>query len=165
VTDYRNINSPRQKTPALSAPAGPAPGWKTKTHRRYISKDRELLKELEHACSKGNDKTRKVIAPFPSTHFQLIPIRNGGFSKFQASFPFTFNTAYHTSSEIPQYPYTLSYGSKACTESFQAASNSAYTIHSLKPSASIKTIQSYTLFCFIKDSWEYIAIQIHQEED
>jgi hypothetical protein len=51
-------NSPRQKSSALGAPAGPAPGWKTKTHRRYISKDRELLKQLEHACSKGNDTTR-----------------------------------------------------------------------------------------------------------
>lgn len=57
----RTINSPRQKSSALGAPAGPAPGWKTKTHRRYISKDRELLKQLEHACSKGNDKTRKLI--------------------------------------------------------------------------------------------------------
>ena len=29
--------------------AGPAPGWQTKTHNRYISKDRDLLKQLEHA--------------------------------------------------------------------------------------------------------------------
>ena len=36
--------------------AGPAPGWRTKTHRRYISKDRVLLKQLETAC-RGNDRT------------------------------------------------------------------------------------------------------------
>ena len=59
VTNY--INSSRQKSSMPGAPAGPVPGWKTKTHRRYISKDRELLKQLEHACFKGNDKTRKVI--------------------------------------------------------------------------------------------------------
>ena len=65
VTHYENINSPRQKNSALGAPAGPAPGWKTKTHKRYISKDRELLKQLEYACSKGNDTTRNLIClPF-----------------------------------------------------------------------------------------------------
>lgn len=58
---YRNTGSPKQKSAALGAHAGPAPGWKTKTHRRYISKDRELLKQLERACSTGNDKTRKFI--------------------------------------------------------------------------------------------------------
>ncbi|KAN0093280.1 hypothetical protein V8E55_004064 [Tylopilus felleus] len=31
--------------------AGPSPGWTTKTHRRYISKDRQLLKSLEQACA------------------------------------------------------------------------------------------------------------------
>ena len=60
VRAVTQFNSSRQKNSALGAPAGPAPGWKTKTHRRYISKDRELLKQLEHACSsKSNDKTRK----------------------------------------------------------------------------------------------------------
>ncbi|KIJ12789.1 hypothetical protein PAXINDRAFT_117738 [Paxillus involutus ATCC 200175] len=34
--------------------AGPSPGWTTKTHRRHISKDRQLLKYLEKACV-GND--------------------------------------------------------------------------------------------------------------
>ncbi|KAF8813388.1 DUF1630-domain-containing protein [Phlegmacium glaucopus] len=60
---------PRQRSPALGAPAGPAPGWKTKTHKRYISKDRELLKQLEHACSKGNDKTRMEASLNLRRHF------------------------------------------------------------------------------------------------
>ena len=34
--------------------AGPAPGWKTKTHKRYISKDRILLKALEDSL-RGSD--------------------------------------------------------------------------------------------------------------
>ncbi|KAH7912796.1 hypothetical protein BJ138DRAFT_1134514 [Hygrophoropsis aurantiaca] len=34
--------------------AGPPPGWKTKTHKRYISKDRPLLARLEAACV-GNE--------------------------------------------------------------------------------------------------------------
>ncbi|XP_006459032.1 hypothetical protein AGABI2DRAFT_200957 [Agaricus bisporus var. bisporus H97] len=42
--------------------AGPAPGWKTKTHRRYISKDHTLLKELESAI-RGNDR-QKLRASF-----------------------------------------------------------------------------------------------------
>lgn len=32
---------------------GPPPGWETKTHNRYISKDRELLKVLERESRKG----------------------------------------------------------------------------------------------------------------
>ena len=33
-------------------------GWKSKTHKRYISKDWALLKQLEVA-HKGNEQTRK----------------------------------------------------------------------------------------------------------
>jgi len=65
----QTINSSRQRSPALGAPAGPAPGWKTKTHKRYISKDRELLKQLEHACSKGNDKLRMEASLNLRRHF------------------------------------------------------------------------------------------------
>jgi hypothetical protein len=32
---------------------GPPAGWKTKTHKRYITKDRTLLKQLEDACEGG----------------------------------------------------------------------------------------------------------------
>jgi hypothetical protein len=42
----------------LGQAAGPPPGWKTRTHRRYISKDRALLKQIENAI-KGNDRARK----------------------------------------------------------------------------------------------------------
>ena len=37
---------------------GPIPGWKTKTHKRYISKDRGLLKTLEQAALKSNPEAR-----------------------------------------------------------------------------------------------------------
>ncbi|KAL1744012.1 hypothetical protein HDZ31DRAFT_39588 [Schizophyllum fasciatum] len=39
----------------MQATAGPRPGWKTKTHKRYVSKDRALLKQLESACDKGGE--------------------------------------------------------------------------------------------------------------
>ncbi|KAG6333673.1 hypothetical protein ID866_5416 [Astraeus odoratus] len=38
---------------AATVVTGPSAGWTTKTHRRYISKDRQLLKRLEKACA-GN---------------------------------------------------------------------------------------------------------------
>ena len=38
--------------------SGPVPGWKTKTHKRYISKDRNLLKSLEQAVLKSNPEAR-----------------------------------------------------------------------------------------------------------
>jgi len=37
--------------------AGPVPGWKTKTHKRFISKDRLLLKQLEEA-QKGSEQSK-----------------------------------------------------------------------------------------------------------
>lgn len=48
------------KSKSSVRPAGPGPGWKTKTHKRYISKDLPLLKELELACQ-GNDSTRMAL--------------------------------------------------------------------------------------------------------
>jgi len=50
-------------TSSGAPPAGPAPGWKTKKHKRYISKDRVLLNQLELACQ-GDDKTSTLRAPF-----------------------------------------------------------------------------------------------------
>ncbi|KAF9065860.1 hypothetical protein BDP27DRAFT_1228430 [Rhodocollybia butyracea] len=38
------------KTTTATATPGPPPGWTTKLHKRYISKDRGLLKQLEEAC-------------------------------------------------------------------------------------------------------------------
>ncbi|KIM35253.1 hypothetical protein M413DRAFT_20781 [Hebeloma cylindrosporum] len=61
-------SSARQKSPSLGVPAGPAPGWKTKTHKRYISKDRVLLKQLENAL-KGNDKALMDASLVLRRHF------------------------------------------------------------------------------------------------
>lgn len=47
----------------LGQSAGPPPGWKTRTHKRYISKDRVLLKQLESAI-KGDDPARKRLLHF-----------------------------------------------------------------------------------------------------
>jgi len=48
--------------------AGPAPGWKTKTHKRYISKDRTLLKELEEALQ-GSERTKMQASLILRRHF------------------------------------------------------------------------------------------------
>jgi hypothetical protein len=39
----------------LTSP-GPSPGWKTKTHKRYTSKDRQLLQTLEITAGNGNTR-------------------------------------------------------------------------------------------------------------
>jgi len=43
--------------PTRFAGPGPSPGWKTKTHKRYTSKDRQLLQTLESTAGSGNAKT------------------------------------------------------------------------------------------------------------
>ncbi|KAH8099999.1 hypothetical protein BXZ70DRAFT_989710 [Cristinia sonorae] len=56
-------------TPAESTmSAGPAPGWKSKTHKRYISRDRALQKKIEDAC-KGNDRARIEASHALRLHF------------------------------------------------------------------------------------------------
>ena len=40
--------------------AGPSPGWKTKIHKRYTSKDRQLLRILETTAVGGNTKAREL---------------------------------------------------------------------------------------------------------
>ncbi|KAG6861106.1 hypothetical protein C0995_003835 [Termitomyces sp. Mi166 len=55
--------SPKTSTaqpPVAGGHAGPAPGWKSKTHKRYISKDRILLKQLESALH--GDARQKLLA-------------------------------------------------------------------------------------------------------
>lgn len=48
---------------------GPVPGWKTKTHKRYISKDRSLLKTLEQALLKPNSEAQREPALALRRHF------------------------------------------------------------------------------------------------
>ncbi|KZP23729.1 hypothetical protein FIBSPDRAFT_1042594 [Athelia psychrophila] len=48
--------------------AGPAPGWKTKSHKRYISKDRALLKSLEDAV-RGSDALKTEASLNLRRHF------------------------------------------------------------------------------------------------
>ncbi|KAF6759851.1 hypothetical protein DFP72DRAFT_806147 [Ephemerocybe angulata] len=55
-------------SPSLGSSAGPAPGWRTKTHKRYISKDRVLLKKLEAAC-RGDDRARVAASLDLRRHF------------------------------------------------------------------------------------------------
>ncbi|KAI6155086.1 hypothetical protein BKA82DRAFT_996737 [Pisolithus tinctorius] len=51
-THWPHVLSVGRKTrPGTTVVAGPSAGWTTKTHRRYISKDRQLLKRLEKACT------------------------------------------------------------------------------------------------------------------
>ncbi|KAJ3712173.1 hypothetical protein C8R42DRAFT_687227 [Lentinula raphanica] len=45
------------KTFSNAVTPGPTPGWTTKIHKRYISKDRTLLKQLEDAC-KGSEQQK-----------------------------------------------------------------------------------------------------------
>ncbi|KAK0434313.1 hypothetical protein EV421DRAFT_1840584 [Armillaria borealis] len=58
---------------------GPSPGWKTKVHKRYISKDHALLKQLESAC-RGTEQERMSASWTLRRHFYsrsnelLIPL-------------------------------------------------------------------------------------------
>ncbi|KAG6898645.1 hypothetical protein C0993_005382 [Termitomyces sp. T159_Od127] len=56
----RGSKTQTAQTSASGRPAGPVPGWKSKTHKRYISKDRTLLKQLESALL--GDTRQKLLA-------------------------------------------------------------------------------------------------------
>ncbi|KAF9266460.1 DUF1630-domain-containing protein [Marasmius fiardii PR-910] len=65
VQHTSNVNGKHVNT--LTNP-GPAPGWKTLTHKRYISKDRVLLKRLEDAC-RGSEEDRLNCSLILRRHF------------------------------------------------------------------------------------------------
>ncbi|KAJ7268648.1 hypothetical protein B0H12DRAFT_1095877 [Mycena haematopus] len=62
------------------ARAGPAPGWKTRTHMRYVSKDRALLRRLEDMCASGSERERLDASLDLRRHFHarttemLVPL-------------------------------------------------------------------------------------------
>ncbi|KAF9016266.1 DUF1630-domain-containing protein [Hymenopellis radicata] len=55
-------------TKGVMKPPGPSPGWKTKTHKRYISKDQHLLARLESSC-RGSDAERLAVSLDLRRHF------------------------------------------------------------------------------------------------
>ncbi|KAG6827615.1 hypothetical protein H0H92_011072 [Tricholoma furcatifolium] len=87
----RRMKTPTTQSSAAGGPAGPAPGWKSKTHKRYISKDRVLLKKLEtalHGDARArlnaslavrqhfHSRTTEIITPLARYLNTLIPTPN-----------------------------------------------------------------------------------------
>ncbi|OSX58748.1 hypothetical protein POSPLADRAFT_1151932 [Postia placenta MAD-698-R-SB12] len=63
-----------------SATLGPIPGWKSRTHKRYTSKDQALLRQLQEACN-GSEQTRREASALLRQHFSsrtaalLVPLQ------------------------------------------------------------------------------------------
>ncbi|KAK7690847.1 hypothetical protein QCA50_005949 [Cerrena zonata] len=61
--------------------AGPPPGWKTKIHKRYISRDQALLKRCEEACLRGDLRAKLEASNALRQHFSqrttafLVPLQ------------------------------------------------------------------------------------------
>ncbi|TCD70207.1 hypothetical protein EIP91_004387 [Steccherinum ochraceum] len=56
-------------TPADSPmTAGPPPGWRSKSHKRYISRDRTVLKKIESAC-RGDERAQLEASHALRQHF------------------------------------------------------------------------------------------------
>ncbi|RDB25779.1 Protein DENND6B [Hypsizygus marmoreus] len=63
----RSTHIPTKHTTGANS-AGPAPGWKSATHKRYISKDRALLKQLEIAL-RSDERARLNASLALRRHF------------------------------------------------------------------------------------------------
>ncbi|KAF8824821.1 hypothetical protein HHX47_DHR7000168 [Lentinula edodes] len=61
------------KTSLTTATPGPPPGWTTKLHKRYISKDRTLLKQLEDAC-RGSEQQSEYLHTLIPTPTEIAQI-------------------------------------------------------------------------------------------
>ncbi|KAF8557117.1 DUF1630-domain-containing protein [Imleria badia] len=76
---WPHVLSMGRKSQAPRVVTGPSPGWTTKTHRRHISKDRQLLKSLEKACS-GHEREQIQASLDMRRHFSartnamLVPL-------------------------------------------------------------------------------------------
>ncbi|KAJ3514657.1 hypothetical protein NLJ89_g2253 [Agrocybe chaxingu] len=133
-------NSPRQNSPSVGAPAGPTPGWKTKTHKRYISKDRALLKQLEIAV-RGDDRAKMDASLALRRHFcsrstQLITPLARYLNTLIPS-PTEVKRARDASSYIPSHASSYSLNVPSTTNS----SSSSLT----RPSPSLTPASSSTL--------------------
>lgn len=87
---------------------GPIPGWKTKTHKRYISKDRSLLKTLEQAVLKSNSEARMSwILPFCHKNLLCIetPFRTRAGPRPPTSFCLTHDRIPRPTKPIPQHAH------------------------------------------------------------
>lgn len=73
------------KTSSTTATPGPPPGWTTKLHKRYISKDRALLKQLEDAC-RGSEQQSEYVLTFRTSVFDPIRHRDRGVSRPPSTF-------------------------------------------------------------------------------
>ncbi|KAH9926820.1 hypothetical protein B0H21DRAFT_700727 [Amylocystis lapponica] len=64
----------------LASMPGPPPGWTTRTHKRYTSRDRTLLKQLQDACG-GPESARQDASAALHRHFSartaalLVPLQ------------------------------------------------------------------------------------------
>ncbi|KAI0925944.1 hypothetical protein AcW1_008239 [Taiwanofungus camphoratus] len=60
--------------------AGPLPGWKSRTHKRYVSRDRALLQQLQAACV-GSDRAKRDASALLRQHLSsrtsafLVPLQ------------------------------------------------------------------------------------------
>ncbi|KAE9409613.1 hypothetical protein BT96DRAFT_984670 [Gymnopus androsaceus JB14] len=121
---YIPPNTATRTTTATATP-GPIPGWMTRLRKRYISKDRVLLKQLEDAC-RGSEqqkidaslslrlhfcsRTNELLIPLTRYLHTLIPTptevarnnnnNNNGVGSFFATIPLAKLLAF-TTDELP----------------------------------------------------------------
>ncbi|KZV84127.1 DUF1630-domain-containing protein [Exidia glandulosa HHB12029] len=88
LSSLSHARTPPTSVQSQQTHVGPAPGWYTKTHARYISKDRAFIAQLEAAVAKGgiaevegswairqhfSNRTTAMLAPLNRYLTSLIP--------------------------------------------------------------------------------------------
>jgi hypothetical protein len=91
---------------------GPPPGWCTKTHRRYISKDRQLLKAIEKTCQSSDQDSASYQMRF-STYSKIVH-RDTGIIGPKKTFLFAHERHASSSEQVSQYTDTLADGMYHC---------------------------------------------------
>lgn len=80
----------RQSTPTRFN--GLEPGWKTKTHKRYTSKDRQLLQQLEAVAGGGNTNACRFRHPCMFCSCLTLHISGGSFFQTPSALFFTLGS-------------------------------------------------------------------------
>ncbi|CCM04996.1 uncharacterized protein FIBRA_07194 [Fibroporia radiculosa] len=135
----------------MSMIAGPAPGWKTRTHSRYTSRDRSVLQTLQEACT-GSEQAKREASALLRQHFSsrtaafLVPLQR----YLQRLIPLPSSSA---STNFPSTPYPRSSTSGAFPPTpLPKSSNSALfpSTPFLRTSASTVFPKSAVSFTFPK---------------
>ena len=95
--------------------AGQPPGWKTKTHKRYTLKDRQLLQEMEDAVRSGPQACRRLFC-VPCADVNVSSVSGHSLRKHETPFLVPYSRTTRPIQPLSQHAHPIPFRSLAQLE-------------------------------------------------